>query len=277
MLNLFGDSLCIGVSKTGIALLQAGGRRRSNVAVLTDSPMPAPVNASFDQHALLLRDALTENPRPGLSTTIVLADEWIRFFMVTPPKNTVRMEDCRAAASMRFQALYGDNFMDWHIEADWNVQHSFLACAIPNTLLKALQEIATQYRLPLVATVPHFASMWNRWRARLNTHAWFGVVHENVLTIGIIDQRRLCAIRATSIPSDAWNDLLWLPEHLSREALRMNIPAPGQFHLCGQLPEAGSMQSIGELTVIRLDASRTKVIGASTSSAVSLARAGLCL
>jgi hypothetical protein len=166
---------------------------------------------------------------------------------------------------MRFRSLYGDSTADWQLQADWNATQSFLACAMPHSLLSVLQRTANAHRLTLVEIMPRFIAHWNRWRKNLNGAAWFGVAYENQLTLGATDSGRLSAVRSTLFPADGWQDQHRLAEYLNREALRLNLAPPLQLQVCGQIPGQWTNLEVGSMTCIRLD-------GTSASNGSALAR-----
>jgi hypothetical protein len=211
----------------------------------------------------------------GLPAEIIVADEWVRMFMVTPPKNCSRIEDCRAAANMRFQSLYGEGVSDWHLEADWDPQYPFLACALPQPLRSALLQVATEHRLTLTSVLPHFIATWNRWHRQLTATSWFGMVHDNTLTLGIVDQQRLCGVRTVSMPDHAWNDPQWLPDYVQREALRLNVSTITSLQLGGAVPGQWATKTIGTLECTRLDGDAQTPSQASRSASLILAHSGL--
>lgn len=264
----FGTALRIGLSRTGIALLRTSGWMRTRVDLLSDIALPEGEFVSPDRLAAGLSGLIAESKCSNLPATVILADELVRLFMVTPPRNATCLQDCRTAAEMRFRSLYGESAADWQLQADWDVGQPFLACALPNPLLDVLRQVANAHRLTLVEIVPQFIGAWNGWHKSLSGASWFGVAHENLLTLGVISERRLSAIRSTSVPADGWQDQHWLPEHLGREALRLNLTVPQQLQVCGQVPGQWTSQAIGSVTCVRLD-------GASASVRTTLAHSGV--
>jgi hypothetical protein len=91
-------------------------------------------------------------------------------------------------------------------------------------------------------------------------------VHDNVLTIGAVQDRRLRAVRVLPLPSplplplavtlpglqadggapdadadagaDTNADVAWLVRMLAREALLLDLAPPARLQLCGQVPPA---------------------------------------
>jgi hypothetical protein len=233
-------ALQIGLAPDGIVLLKTRGLLRRKTTLVAQCALDA---SSIEAASTQLRGMLADAKCTNLPVSIVVADQWSRTFMVNPPQNADSMQDCKAAAAMRFQQLYGEPPGNWELRADWQVQHAFLACALPSALMTALQKIAREFRLTLLSVVPQFIATWNQCRNSMKPGAWFGLVQNNLLTLAPIDQNRLCAIRSAALPPGAWQDAKWLTAHLTREAMLLNVPMPKQVQLCGPLPQHSSSQS----------------------------------
>lgn len=275
MLDGLNKNLRIGVSSTGIALLQTSGWMRLRVTLLSESGMTAEQASTSDWLAARLGSMIAEAKCVSQTATVILADDLVRMFIVTPPQNAAHLQDCRAAAEMRFQALYGDSIADWQLEADWNAKRPFLACAIPCALLAALRTAASKRRLALIEIVPRFIAAWNRWHSTLRADKWFGVAYGDMLTLGVMDGQHLCAVRPTPVPAGGWDNGAWLSEHLAREALRLNLPAPKGIQLCGDLPGRWATHAFGTLTCERLDAAERMGDRILPSTLEALARTGV--
>ncbi|MFI4940281.1 MAG: hypothetical protein ACHP7O_08085 [Burkholderiales bacterium] len=248
--------LRIGLSKTGITVLCVGGWARKHSELVADCALSEEEAASPALLAARLRSMLNGSQCGGLPVRIVLADSWTRSWMVAPPHNAVRLSDCKMAAAARFQAVYGEPPTDWRTTADWDARQPFLACAVPQPLLSALLQVAADCKLVVLEIAPQFVVYLNRWQAELKAAAWFAALHENVLTIAVFGERRLHAVRAVALPPDAMQDKDCLPQILTREALRLNVPAPAAVQLCGQLPAHWALSETGTLRCKRLDAHR---------------------
>jgi hypothetical protein len=172
----------------------------------------------------------------GWPLTIVLADELVRMWQVTPPPQCTRLADLEAAASLRFQRLYGDSAANWIVRAGWDAGRPFLAAAMPRALLGALEEGAGFHQVKLVEIVPQFVALLNHCHGALKPGAWFGTLHDNVLTLGAREEGCVVAVRAQALPDSPGAN--WLAEHLAREALRLNLAMPGRLQLWGALPPA---------------------------------------
>jgi hypothetical protein len=272
MRRRYGDRLRIGLAQDGITLLHTSGGLRSRTSILAECRLSEEDVAVPDRLPARLRSILTETKCAGLPTTIMLDDAYCRLWIVTPPQNAASLSDCKAAAAVRFQTLYGEPITGWELAADWDARRPFVACAVPHALLQALQQVAIEYKLTLLDIAPQFIGAWNRWHAGLRPNAWFGVLHEDTLTIGATISGRLQVIRATSVPvalpADSAVDKEWLSGHLSREALRMNLAMPADIQLCGPIPGDWTTPG-GALNCMRLDARNT------VSAGVALASTGM--
>jgi hypothetical protein len=252
MSNLANSAVRIGLSRTGVALMQTSGWMRIHCRLVAEAAWAEDELAS-ERLAARLEGLFAEHRCTGLPASVILADEWVRLFIVTPPQNATRLLDCRAAAAMRFQALYGESAAAWQLEADWHARLPFLACAVPQALLTALRAATGQHRMTVTQIVPQFIAAWNRWRHALEPGAWFGLVQSDTLTLGAIAQQRLRAIRVARIPDSPARPTQWLFEHVGREALRLSVPVPDRLQLCGRLERHWAGTTIGSLTCEHLE------------------------
>ncbi|RKP46471.1 hypothetical protein [Trinickia fusca] len=172
----------------------------------------------------------------GLPLHATLSDEIVRYFMVTPPANNLRMQDLRGAADMRFQTLYGESVVPWQVVADWQADLPFLACAVPQRVLDALRAAATAERGRLISVTPAFAAAWNDLRRDISSDAWLATLSGGTLTLGVIAgsvQPRLVAVR-TLVLQDTYGSTDTLCDEVARAALLENVPPPALLHIHGQ-------------------------------------------
>jgi hypothetical protein len=228
-----GQSLRIGVAPNGLALVKVGRLFGSAPLALAEQPLDL-----FAPDALApgLRMLISDIPLAGWPVTVVLADELLRLWQVTPPPGATRPADLEAAAALRFQHLFGASPADWRISADWDADHPFLAAAAPRVLLDQLTAAANEYRFHLVEAAPQFVAALNQWRRERRPGAWFGQVAGGVLTLAAYEGRALAAVRTAVIPAGADRD--WLEAHVGREALRVGVARPERLQLCGAAPAA---------------------------------------
>jgi hypothetical protein len=278
MLERLSTSLHVALSSHRITLCERHGWPRSTVRVLSDQTWPESFENTSDTVVTRLRETLTGISIASRNVTFMLADDLPRYFIVTPPVNATRLSDCQAAAAMRFQALYGEPSTGWQLAADWDAQHPFVACAIPQPLHDSLLNLASDHRLCLMHIQPAFVAAWNQWRRRLSNDAWFGVVSGQFLTIGMISGQRLCAVRATPISLEVWQDTNCFSEHIAREALLLGLPLPRTLQLCGDVPDDWADRQVGPFAFTRLgdryDLPSIQAASAKASSASARLKAG---
>ena len=148
MRRRFGQSLRIGVSPAAITLLAA--RRFGGVGRTPAAETLAELRLEHSSHpdalAGALRVLLADAGCAGWPATIVLADELVRLWQVTPPAGTARLADLEAAAAVRFQSLYGDSAGAWQLSANWDAARPFLAAGAPRALLASCSRPAPRTR-----------------------------------------------------------------------------------------------------------------------------------
>lgn len=236
-----GHALRLGIAAHGLALVRTDRLFGRAPVLLAEQPLDlyAP-----DALAPGLRGLLKGQQVAGWPVTVVLADELVRLWQVTPPGGAARMGDLEAAAALRFQHLFGQGTADWRISADWDAVHPFLAAAMPQALLDALLSAAGEHRFHLVEACPQFVASMNAWRRARRPGAWFGQVAGGVLSLAAYEGRRLAGLRSAAVSDGAGRD--WLDAHVAREALRLGVDAPELVQLCGSAP-AGWASSPGRL------------------------------
>jgi hypothetical protein len=270
MRNPFRTRLRIGLSPNRVTLLHTGTLWKATESILADIPIPADPRLT-DLWASSLRAALSETSCRKLSTAVIVADEWVRYFIVTPPQQVTNLQDCRTAAAMRFQSLYGEPANGWEIHADWDATSPFLACAMPAQLVNGLIAIAADFQLSLIRITPQFVASWNRWHRKLAPDTWLGSVQGNYLTLGTVTLQKLCAVRSQVLPAEASIDRQWLETYTSREALRLGILMPSAVQLCGNPPRAWLQAKSTSFACQQLDAPSDVAV----SAGIMLARTGM--
>ncbi|MBJ7311423.1 hypothetical protein ACFOLJ_01175 [Rugamonas sp. CCM 8940] len=241
MPRVFGQALRIGVAQHAVSLLRvsrwgaAAPQLLAEQACAPAGPGEGAEGAPFAAIGQALRDMLAQpalaGQLAGRAVTFVLDEQLVRLWQVAPPAGASRLADLEAAAALRFQALYGEAPGAWRILADCDAAAPFFAAAVPRALLALLEQVAAAHRLAVVGVEPHFIAAWNRWRRALKPGAWFGLVHDNLLILAALQERRLRAVRTLLVPHHA--DAYWLRQMLAREALLLELDAPQQLQLCG--------------------------------------------
>jgi hypothetical protein len=241
MRKWFGQSLRLGVAPDGLALVRTSIWPHERARLLGQSRFAANGTAAIAREANAL---LAEHRSDGWALRVVLSDELVRLWQVSPPAGASRMADLEAACALRYQALFGTRPAGWQIRADWSLTQAFLAAAMPQALLDHLQEAAAAHGFRVVEVVPQFVAALNQHRAMRRPGAWFGLVHGEVLSVAAFDGKQLAAVRTAPIPEGADRD--WLEGHIAREALRVGLGRPERLQVCGPAPK-GWASSAGRL------------------------------
>ena len=266
MPSRFGKFLRVGVSSDAVSLLRVGRWSGAAPTLLAEHAF-APTQDGCADIGRALDQLLKGRDVAGWPLAFVLDDELARLWQVTPPRGAARPADLNAAAAMRFQSLYGEAAGDWKLSADWSPEAPFFG-AVAAPLLVALIGAAERHGLTVVGVEPHFVTAWNRCQGALKAGAWFGLVHDQVLTVGAVEGRRLRAVRALALPHGA--DQYWLSQVLAREALLLGLSAPACLQLSGPVPPAWT-QAPTQSAHVRVTAFTPGVQGASQSAVVILA------
>ncbi|MFD2366053.1 hypothetical protein [Pseudoduganella sp. GCM10020061] len=229
MRRRLGQSLRVGVAESALALAVTSrwGASRVESELAFDAAQPGAMAAALSQ---LLGSAHARWP-----VSFVLSNDLVRMWRVAPPHDAARMADLEAAAALRFHSLYGEMPAQWVIRAGWDAARPFMAAGIPHALLAALTQAADAQGMAVTGIEPHFAVAFNACRSSLRHGAWFGLVHEGVITTGAPDGERLEAVRAAAIPDGAGAE--WLATHVTREAMLLGLPAPRALALAGAVPD----------------------------------------
>lgn len=246
MLKHLATSLTLELTTTGLSLKRKTfGNPPQLICALHDPAMTEPETLV---HAF--NTAFQKAESPGARLSITLADNWVRYFITTPPENCTQPRDCEIAAAMRFTQLYGEPAGAWRLKADWHATAPFLTCAIPDWLVNTLEQSASQHDLTLQHFIPRFVSAWNLHCKHIVADAWFGVIDNGTLTLSISSNKRVVAVRSTPHSTSTGDDAQWFTDHVTRYALLTHQPLPAQVMLVGAIPTSWLAVSIFKVTAI---------------------------
>lgn len=274
MLDWMKSSLRIGLSKNGVTVLRISRWHQPRITILKDVEFSEEINSAeqLTQRMLVALDGIKTD---ALSANVVLADELVRYFSVSPPRNVTRLQDCISIASLRFQKLYDMSPTDWKIEATWSVTQPFLACALPRWLISALSQIAAQHKLHMIGIHPQFVCAWNQWRGHAKPNVWFGLIQKQQITCCPLRERRPIESHSIFVPEHARESSDWLKEQLQRTALMLGMAPPNQLQLCGAVKTKWLQIQNNEFLVTSFD--KPEFEGVLSSDGVSLAMQGFAL
>lgn len=178
--------------------------------------------------------ALAQVGKVSGSLQVSVSDDWVRYWMVTPPAGLGSLNELRALASNRFEQLFGAAAESWHIEADWRDDRPILACALPKSLLSALSEVSRVNACSLGSVVPESVRLINHDAGALSNDGWicsFG--SHSFLTLLRIDGHLQSA---RQFHFDLLPTLQEVLARLETESLRMGIDMPKDVYLLGDAP-----------------------------------------
>lgn len=248
--TIFTDTLHIGLSQSDVALVHTSGLLKKKNYLINEH--------AFEQGTLenCLSDLsllLGKNNCQKLKTNIFLSNNWVRFFVVTPPSNASRFQDCQAAAEVRFSALFGEATITWEISADWQVNHPFLACAIPRALLTGLKEISNKHHLSLLTIEPQLITYINYLRQKMSANPWLGIFNKGKLDLVMFADRRIYLVHKSTYSNKDEQNKNWLHDTIQREAFRHNLDIPTMFYYGGQPPKIWLTAESNTATYVSLD------------------------
>jgi len=197
-----------------------------------------------------LNTAFQKAECPGAQLSVTLADNWVRYFITTPPENCTQLRDCDMAAAMRFTQLYGEQANTWRLKADWHATLPFLTCAVPDWLVNTIEQSASRHALNLSHVIPYFIAAWNLHRRRIIANAWFGVMNNGTLTLSISNKKQVWGVRSTPHSSYTGDEAQWFTDHVTRYALLTHQPLPAQVQLLGTIPASWLTISAFKVTAI---------------------------
>ena len=232
-----GRGLRLGVAAGSVSLWRTS-RWRAPAWTLVAEQACVPQSGLHGDFAALgqaLEQLLPEGDYAGWPLSVVLDDGLARLWQVDLPQGATRLADLEAAAALRFQSLFGDAPGLWQSSGAWTARTPFF-CAAPRALLAQINRVAAQRKLAPLFITPQFARHWNRWHGALQTHSWLGQLHDGMLTLGVVQDGALRAVRALGVPPGAGPE--WLEQTLAREALLQGVAAPAMLQLCGAAPAA---------------------------------------
>ncbi|MCA1323581.1 hypothetical protein [Herbaspirillum sp. alder98] len=265
------SALRIGLSKSGVTVLQVSRWRKPRVQVLKEAELVGPIDTA-EQLKLALDAVLAGIDVRSRWVSIVLADEWAHYFSVASPANVTRLEDCKAVADLRFRRLYDLDPAQWKIEATWSASHNFLACALPRWLIETLLACGRQHGFHLTGIVPQFVGAWNQWHKRIAADSWFGLVHQNRITLCALQGKRPVDVDTLFASAHDAQNSSWLEEQLTRNALVQGREMPTRLYLCGILQPTWASASGEAFQMIPLK--EPELHGVASSHGVLLAMQG---
>ena len=168
---------------------------------------------------------------------VLVSDRLCRFFIVTPPLNSAGLGDLEAAARARHTGLFGLT-TGWQIRADWDSMRPFLASSLPIAIISALDMLQSVAGVTCYRVQPHYVESVNHWNKQIGEGEWFGLLEGTHLTLGVVHDSSLVALRATWLVPEVLGSAEELSRFIAQEALRMGEQVPTLLKLAGDVPAA---------------------------------------
>ncbi len=122
-------------------------------------------------------------PAPPREVRVVVADALARHWLQAPPSGASSLEEMRRVASARCTQLFGGGPTDWAIRGDWHARRPFACAALPQALVRELEDAASAKGLRL--SMQSFLSVWLAAGAqRLPDDGWFAIRSFGQLSLG---------------------------------------------------------------------------------------------
>lgn len=158
-----------------------------------------------------------------------------RHFVVTPPAHVRTAAELRRIAQLRFEALFGQSCESWSLQADWSASRPFLACAVPQALVRGIVDLAAELRAATPYIVDEFSWAWNASRLdrqAVGARCW--VMHEGRES-AILAATHAGRIRSiAAVDADAIRSGTGLLSLLQQWALRWSCELPTNVVLLEQ-------------------------------------------
>lgn len=135
---------------------------------------------------------------------VLLADHWVRYAVLPWHAELSSHSDSAEHARALLADLYGDVLRDWQVMlSDAPPGQSRVACAVPSTLLEALQALAARHRVQVGSIQPHLIAALNCWRDRLpRTPFWFVAIERGCLAAARVGLAGLDRVHTARIGAD---------------------------------------------------------------------------
>lgn len=182
-----------------------------------------------------------ENEKHTSFLELVLSNSVFKQFVLQPPLNAHSIKDYIASSHRMFEKAYGEDHLDWCIQADWKLDAPSLVCAIPKKLLATLEFNAQKSKQVLLRIQPRLTRDWNANKKIIPQNAWFVSVSETTMSMLMLEKSTIKQIRQLDLPKNI--DKAWLLECVTRESIMFNINTPNTLFIIGEIPLEWKLKS----------------------------------
>ena len=223
------ETLHIGLAPGGVSAVKLAGHGRREVLAATTS------SGLLDQETLDPRELFACLQVPELrapQAVFVLADEWVRYFVVEMPGGLRNEAELQDVTISRFEEQYGLPADQWSISCDLQLEGVFrFACAVPRKLIEGIHNYCTEAKIRPKRIVPFTVGEINRWCSKFPMQPfWFAAASPNAVTLGYHAVEGWQRIK-THVQSEV--ALLPLRELAQRDGLRFGLEKTPLFYYAG--------------------------------------------
>lgn len=221
------DQLRIGLCPD--RLIIAGYRRglrpalaRREVLALEARNEPAGWQGALDA----LPGALAPSGPGRCNVSVILSNHFVRYALLPWSKALETRADWLALARHRFAGTHGQGAADWELRLSRGAARGArIACAVPPSLLAALEERIASTGSALVSVQPYLMAAFNRMRRRIGHEpCWLVLEEPGRLLLALIRGGDWQALRGRLVDGADWRSML--DEVLERESALLGLPEP---------------------------------------------------
>lgn len=167
-------------------------------------------DAPWQPAAAALDGFLAERTGQSHAIQIALAGQFVRWQLLPWQADIVRADEFAAYAALCFYEIFGDAAKFWHFQSTVQPPGAAIpVCAIDMALLDALQDICQRHGHKLVSVSPCFANAFDHWRNTFREEtAWFGLLEQDVVSLGLLHQRTWAGLRTQRLPEENWQEII---------------------------------------------------------------------
>jgi len=225
MLKLRPKRLRVGISPSSVVVTATQGLWRRTNQIVAVRSVQAEKMGVFQHLCDMLSGMVTDHGLQGSTVSLVISDALVRQWLVEPPSNVGSLDDLRAAAASRFQSLFGELPVQWEIRADWQSVRPFVAAALPQVYVQALNTTLKACSLQADSICSQTVVALNRWGSSLSANSWLVLYQDDRATILVVDsQAALAGLRQVQCgPQEIANESSFT-QFLQLQAMLMGVP-----------------------------------------------------
>ena len=240
MLKLKPKRIRVGISPGSVVVTATEGFWRKSNQIVAGRGVPLDRLGIFQHLCDMLSTMVHEHGLQGSTASLVISDALVRQWLVDPPLNPSNLDDLRAAAASRFQLLFGESPANWEIRGDWQSQRPFVAAALPNAYVLALNTTLNACRLQADSICPQTVVSLNRWGSRLLAGSWLVLYQDGRATIVVIDgAAELAGLRQVQCGPHEIASEPNFTQFLRLQAMLMGVPLPPIIQIPDLIMELG--------------------------------------